>query len=126
MQKDYKKIIDQFCKTTSKKVGIVDEYGEIDWRLLEPEKQKCIEKIASIMGVSSRFINSMFLKSEQLESSGASRDVLVSQMGQYLRFALYKTNKDYVSISQYLIKLYFEDLDNYLAKARTPHLFFKI
>jgi hypothetical protein len=78
------------------------------------------------MGVSPRFISLMFRENERLDSSGASRSVLVSQMGQYLRFALYKTNKDYVAISQYLIKLYFEDLDSYLTKAKTPHLFFKI
>jgi hypothetical protein len=106
-------------------VGIVDEYGEIDWKLLEPEKQKCIEKITSTVGVSPRFISSMFLENERLESSGASRNVLVSQMGQYLRFALYKTNKDYVSISQYLIKLYFEDLDKTFENSRNKFKLFR-
>ena len=125
MQKVYKEIIDKFCKTTSKRVGIVDEYGEIDWKLLEPEKQKCIEKITSTVGVSPRFISSMFLENERLESSGASRNVLVSQMGQYLRFALYKTNKDYVSISQYLIKLYFEDLDKTFENSRNKFKLFR-
>lgn len=108
---EYKNIINKFCKTASKKVGIIDEYGDVDWKLLVPEKQKCIEKITSTLEVLPRFISSMFLENENLEALGASRDVLISQMGQYLRFALYKTNKDYIVLSQYLIKLYFEDLD---------------
>jgi len=106
-----KEIIDRFCDITSRKVGIIDEYGQEDWESVIPEKQKCIERISSIIGISQKFMDNLFLENERLETSGAPKSVLISQMGQYLRFALSKTNEDYVDLSQFIIKLYFEDLD---------------
>jgi len=105
------KEIDIFRKVVAKLPEIKNAYGSINWKLVVPEKQKVIEKIASSLEISPKFIDSMFTVNDRMESSGATREVLVSQMGQYLRFALYKTHKDYIELSRYLIKLYFEELD---------------
>ncbi|MGA3292039.1 MAG: restriction endonuclease [Candidatus Microgenomates bacterium] len=104
-------VINKFCEITSRKVGIIDEYGQEDWESVAAEKQRCIEKISSTLGISQRFMDNLFLENERMEVSGAPRDILISQMGQYLRFALSKTNDEYIDLSQFFIKLYFEDLD---------------
>ena len=109
--KTYKKEIDTFRKTISKLPEIKNEYGNINWKLVVPEKQKCIEKITSNIGISPRFINSMFLENMRLEASGAPREASISQMGQYLRFILSKTDENYAQISWFLLRLYFEEFD---------------
>lgn len=109
--KTCEKEVDTFRKVIGKLPEIKNAYGSINWKLVVPEKQKVIEKIASSLEISPRFIDSMFTVNDRLESSGASREVLISQLGQYLRFALYKTHEDYIELSQCLIKLYFEELD---------------
>ena len=65
----------------------------------------------------------MFTVNDRMESSGATREVLVSQMGQYLRFALYKIHKDYIELSRYLIKLYFKDLDEIIGGSTSKKKF---
>jgi hypothetical protein len=124
--KTYQREIDTFRKVVERLLDIKNAYGSINWKLVVPEKQKVIEKIASSLEISPKFIDSMFTVNDHLESSGASREALVSQVGQYLRFALYKKHEDYAEISRYLIKLYFEDLDNAIngsSKAKKFKLF---
>ena len=109
--KTHSKEVNVFRKIVSNMPEIKDKYGSINWRLIVPEKQRCIEKVASSLDISPKFISSMFIENDRLEAAGATHEVLVSQMGQYLRFTLSKTHEDYVELSQCLIKLFFEELD---------------
>ena len=105
------KEIDTFRKVGAKLPEIKNAYGSINWKSVVPQKQKVIEKIALTLEIAPKFIDSMFTANDRLEASGATREVLISQMGQYLRFTLSKTHEDYIELSQCLIKLYFEELD---------------
>ncbi len=105
------KEIDIFRKVIAKLPEIKNAYGSINWKFVVPEKQKYIEKVASTLDISPKFISSMFIENDRLEASGASREVLISQMGQYLRFVLSRKHEKFVELSQCLIKLYFEELD---------------
>lgn len=119
--KTYEPIIDKFCEVTTRKVSIIDEYGEENWALLDSEKQRCFVKIVNKLDISDKFMDKLFLEIEQFELQGIGKNYLISYMGQNLRFALAQINQKYVGYSFFLNKLYFYDLDE-IFKKRYPLL----
>lgn len=107
-----KSIIDSFCEIAKRKVSYIDEYGTEDWEILGQEKWRCLTKIALKYGLSGRFIQTLQIEIQEGESSGLSPKNLASTMGQSLRYALEQINPDYLPYAEFLIKLYFFDLDN--------------
>lgn len=105
-------IINKFCEIGERNFSTIDEYGDLDYNALSTEKRRCIKKIAVNLGLSEKYLNQLFEDLDQYDIRGYSKEILISKLGQSLRFALGQISPNLKTNSYYLLKLYFYDLEN--------------